>query len=150
MPAKPRFWPVVARGARRRCPHCGEGPLFKGWFTMFDACPVCRLVYERNHGDTWFFWILSDRIPIGAGIVLLYFGFRATTWLSAAIFLLAMVVPLIWSMPYRKGIAIALAYLSRVYLPDPSDELPRTWTASRPASPPPRSAPTDPAASRSD
>jgi uncharacterized protein (DUF983 family) len=120
----PEFWTVVRRGLRKKCPHCGQGDLFRGWFKLKDQCDVCHLVYERNYGDTWFFWILSDRIPIAFGIVLVYFGFRTTHWLTAGAFLLAMVVPLVWSMPYRQGVAIALSYLSRVYLPDPSDELP--------------------------
>ena len=35
-----------------------------------------------------------------------------------------MVVPLVATMPQRQGAAIALNYLSRVYFPDPSDEIP--------------------------
>jgi hypothetical protein len=39
-------------------------------------------------------------------------------------FFLAMIVPLVVTMEYRQGVAIALNYLSRLHLPDPSDELP--------------------------
>lgn len=108
----------------RRCPHCGEGALFVGWFTMHDRCAVCDLVYQRNQGDTWFFWVLGDRIPIGIGIVLLYFGFRPQGWTAAATFLFALVVPLVATMPHRQGLSIALLYFSRVHLRDPGDELP--------------------------
>lgn len=87
-------------------------------------CSVCGLVYQRNPGDTWLFWIIGDRIPIAVGIVALYFGFRATDWPTLLAFFLAMVVPLVATMPHRFGVAIALNYLSRIYLRDPSDELP--------------------------
>jgi hypothetical protein len=85
---------------------------------------VCGLVYLRNPGDTWGFWIIGDRIPIALGIIVLYFGFRATQWWVLTGFFLAMIVPLVVTMEYRQGVAIALNYLSRLHLPDPSDELP--------------------------
>jgi len=122
---RPTVSTVLRRGLRKRCPHCGEGPLFTDrWFTLRDRCNVCGLVYLRNPGDTWGFWIIGDRIPIALGIIVLYFGFRATQWWVLTGFFLAMIVPLVVTMEYRQGVAIALNYLSRLHLPDPSDELP--------------------------
>ena len=120
----PAFWTVVGRGIRKRCPHCGHGRLFSRWTTLLDQCPDCGLVYLRNQGDTWFFWVVTDRIPILAGIAALYLGFRAAGPLQLAAFFLAMAVPLVATMPNRQGIAIGLSYLSRIHFRDPSDELP--------------------------
>ena len=61
---------ALRRGLRRRCPHCGLGPLFTGWAHHIERCPACGLVYERNPGDTWAFTILGDRLPVAAIIVL--------------------------------------------------------------------------------
>ncbi len=102
----------------------GEGQLFRKWFTLYECCRVCGLVYVRNQGDLWGFWIIGDRIPVAFGVIVLYFGFRATEWWILASFFAAMVVPLIATMEYRQGVAVALNYLSRIYLPDPSDEMP--------------------------
>jgi len=66
---------ALLRGLRRMCPHCGLGPLFKGWGGAIDRCPRCGLVYERNPGDTWAFTIVGDRLPMAAAIV--YFGVGA-------------------------------------------------------------------------
>ena len=33
-----------------RCPRCRRGRLFRGLITMEEVCPVCGLVYEREHG----------------------------------------------------------------------------------------------------
>lgn len=115
---------VLRRGLRRRCPHCGKGPLFRKWFTLYEQCHVCGLVYLRNPGDIWGFWIIGDRIPIAIGIVILYFGFQTTEWWVLVTFFAAMVVPLIATMEHRQGVAVALNYLSRIHLPDPSDEIP--------------------------
>lgn len=45
-----RAWTLIARGLRQRCPICGKGKLFRRWFTMYDACPNCHFVYEREEG----------------------------------------------------------------------------------------------------
>ena len=121
---QPGFRTTVCRGFRRRCPHCGRGALFARWITAHRACAHCGLVYLRNQGDIWFFLIVMDRIPILLGIAAIFFGFRITGWLTGVAFFLALAGPLVATMPQRQGVAIALNYLSRVYLRDPSDELP--------------------------
>ncbi len=96
---------------------------------MFDRCGHCGLVFLRNPVDVWLFWIIGDRFPLAVGIAVIYLGFRVTDWVTGTAFFLAMVVPLIGTMPHRQGVALALNYLSRVHLPDPSDELPPPATA---------------------
>lgn len=41
---------LLLRGLRLRCPRCGQGKLFRGWFSMHERCPQCRLKYERAPG----------------------------------------------------------------------------------------------------
>ena len=124
---------VLRRGWRRRCPRCGEGPLFRRWIKAYERCPVCKVIYLRNYGDIWIWVIFTDRIPIFAGIVAVYFGFQSTNWMIAAGFFVAMFVPLFGTMRERQGLAIALDYLWRIYMPDPSDEIHdgREWVINR-------------------
>lgn len=74
---------------------------------------MCGLVYEPRPGDTWGFWILMDRVFLLAAMVLLYFGFRPENKFVQLGFLLAVAVPLVWTMPHRQGIATALDYFIR-------------------------------------
>ena len=104
VPSKPRVRTVLWRGVRRRCPHCGQGPLFSRWITFHPRCANCGLVFLRNQGDTWLYWIVLDRIPIGAGIVAIYFGFRITGFVSGMLFFLAIAGPLFATMPQRQGV----------------------------------------------
>jgi len=114
---------VLRRGLRRRCPRCGEGPLFRRGIEFLARCPVCDLQYQRNNGDTWIFVIFTDRVPILIGIIAVYFGFRATGWTMAALFFTMMAVPLLATIRERQGLALALDYLSRLWFPDePSAE----------------------------
>ena len=114
---------ILRRGLRKRCPHCGEGRLFSGWSER-ERCSVCGLVFVRNPGDTWFFTIVGDRLPIGAIIVLIYFGVVRSRPVLGVTLLAVVVALLFWSTPNRWGVGIALHYLSRVYWPDPADPIP--------------------------
>jgi uncharacterized protein (DUF983 family) len=114
---------ALLRGLRKRCPHCGEGRLFSGW-SLLDHCSTCGLVFARSPGDTWAFIILGDRLPIGAMIVVVYFGVvRTYPALGMALEALLLVL-LVWTFPNRWGASIALHYLSRAYWPDPDDPIP--------------------------
>lgn len=44
-------WPAVARGWRRKCPHCGSGPLLKGYLSVTPTCPVCREELHHHRAD---------------------------------------------------------------------------------------------------
>jgi uncharacterized protein (DUF983 family) len=116
---------VLSRGVRRRCPHCGRGPVFVRWMTMHETCEVCGLLYLRNQGDTWLHWIVMDKIPLAIGLILvLFFGVHTLSWQAGLLFFGSLAVPLVVTMPQRQGLAIALNYLSRVHFRDPSDEIP--------------------------
>jgi uncharacterized protein (DUF983 family) len=114
---------VILRGLRRRCPRCGEGPLFRRWIEAYDRCPACGVLYLRNYGDIWMWVLLTDRVPIFLGIVALYFGFRSYNWATVAGFALALAIPIIGTMRERQGLAFALDYLWRISLRDPTDEI---------------------------
>ncbi len=41
---------LFMRGLRQRCPVCGKGKIFKGFFKTYERCPVCQFVFEREPG----------------------------------------------------------------------------------------------------
>ena len=114
---------ALRRGWRKRCPHCGEGPLFSGW-SQLERCSICGLVFTRNPGDTWAFIIVGDRLPIGALIVLIYFGVVRSHPVLGLTMVAVLLVLLVWTTPNRWGASISLHYLSRVFWPDPADPIP--------------------------
>ncbi len=63
---------ILTRGARLRCPRCGEGLLFAGFFSMHTQCSHCALTFEREQG---YF--------VGA----IYVNYAATTLIAIAGFL---------------------------------------------------------------
>lgn len=114
---------ALRRGLRKRCPHCGEGPLFSGW-AQLERCTVCGLIFTRNPGDTWAFTIIGDRLPIGAIVLLIYFGVVRSYPVLGLTLLAILAGMVVWTARNRWGAGIALHYLSRVYWPDPADPVP--------------------------
>lgn len=56
----------ISRAVRLRCPQCGVGRLFKGWFTMHEGCGHCGLSYAREPG----FYLGSIYLNYGATVIL--------------------------------------------------------------------------------
>jgi uncharacterized protein (DUF983 family) len=98
--------------------------MFQRGLRLLDRCQACGLRYLHAQGDTWFFWLLGNRFPIAIGIVAVYFGFHVDSVVEGVGFVIALLIPLLLSMRPRQGIAVALAYLARFHMPDPSDEMP--------------------------
>lgn len=44
---------LIRRGLKRKCPNCGTGGIFDGWFKLKDLCPTCSYPFEREEG----YWV---------------------------------------------------------------------------------------------
>jgi uncharacterized protein (DUF983 family) len=67
------FWTLLKRILLVRCPRCGKGKLFRRWFTMYEQCPVCHLIYEREEGfytGAWAINLIISELLVAAFIVL--------------------------------------------------------------------------------
>lgn len=56
---------AFGRGALLRCPACGTGLLFRGWFRMHDACRACGHSFRREPG----FYLGSIYINYGVTVI---------------------------------------------------------------------------------
>ncbi|MEO7966553.1 MAG: hypothetical protein ABIT38_21855 [Gemmatimonadaceae bacterium] len=51
MPKPSRFFVLISRALRAKCPHCGRGPVLVNWFKLRAACGNCGLSLERGEQD---------------------------------------------------------------------------------------------------
>jgi uncharacterized protein (DUF983 family) len=116
---------VLARGLRKKCPNCAKGALFHGWNRLNERCPVCNFKYLENEGDLWGYLLIVDRalflLPI---IVLLYF--RLSNPNSAWFYIISglLIFLLIYTLPHRNGMNLALDYYFRRKWGDLSNQTP--------------------------
>jgi uncharacterized protein (DUF983 family) len=59
---------ALGRGLLRRCPRCGRGGLFSGFFTLRARCPTCGLRFEREEG----YWVGAMIVNL-AGTMIAFF-----------------------------------------------------------------------------
>jgi uncharacterized protein (DUF983 family) len=50
-PPKRDFWAAMLRGARGRCPNCGEGKLFRAFLKTADHCSACGQEFHHHRAD---------------------------------------------------------------------------------------------------
>jgi uncharacterized protein (DUF983 family) len=75
MPERIGFFRRIGRSLRLRCPRCGRGKLFAGWFTMHEKCAECGLDIRREPG----FYLGS-----------IYFNYGLTAFILTAVYIGAM------------------------------------------------------------
>jgi uncharacterized protein (DUF983 family) len=102
-----RFWTILLRSTRLRCPVCGQGKLFVDWLRMRQHCPQCGVQFERESGfflgSIYFNYGLTALIVAVAYPVLLfgeYVSERRLVWLALAFVVL---FPL-WFFRYARSL----------------------------------------------
>lgn len=105
---------MLWRGARKRCPQCGEGRIYEGWVKLHEHCPHCGLKLLADQGDLWAYLVALDRalfiFPI---IVMIYF--RLTLDDPFWFYLVGSVIGLlfVFTLPHRNGMSLGVDYLLR-------------------------------------
>lgn len=113
---RPGLLACLARGARRRCPVCGRGRIFRSFLSLRRACPECRWVVEREPGTvTGSMYLVAIFTQILA--VLLWLALQLTDWSvgrQLAVALPLLVAVSLASLPVSKGLWVGVEYYTDV------------------------------------
>lgn len=110
-----RLGPLLRRGLRKRCPHCGEGAVLDERERLRHHCEHCGYEFERRGGDLFFFLYVGAGAITFVFIVVMYtFRIWSYGWEVRLPYLLLGIGTMIGLMSRRMGVAVALDYLSRV------------------------------------
>jgi uncharacterized protein (DUF983 family) len=104
---------MLWRGLRKKCPVCGGGRLFTGWFTMKDDCPTCGLHFEREEGFFLGAFVINIAVTEGAMLVALIAGVGLTlpdppTLLLAVLGLVSAVLVPLFTYPFSRTVWSAI------------------------------------------
>ena len=71
-----RFRVLAGRALTRRCPYCGAGGIFSGWFSLRERCPDCGVSFEREEGYFLGAYalnlIVAEIVGLGAALYLIF------------------------------------------------------------------------------
>ena len=105
---------VLVRGAKMRCPRCSQDSLYQRCNVFKSHYKACGYGFEEREGNCWFFLYSTTAALTGLFIILILL-WRPDDVLFGRIVLGVSSVGLIaLSLPPRKGIALALEYLSEI------------------------------------
>jgi uncharacterized protein (DUF983 family) len=110
---------VLLRGLRRRCPRCGIGDLFGSWYGLRRSCGDCGLDYVKLAHDTWALIYVSTAALTGVVIIGVVFLRPFNVVVGRFVLALAAATLIVASLPFRKGVAIALNYFIETRHPPP-------------------------------
>lgn len=108
----PPLGTVILRALSRRCPNCGQGPLFSGYLKQVDSCANCHEPYGHIRCDDaapWLTILLVGHIVVPLA-VMFDARFAWQTWLSMIIWpgltlLLSLVL-----LPFAKAVFLAVIW----------------------------------------
>lgn len=109
--------PALLRGARRRCPRCGEGRAFSGFLSLREACPHCGQSLSGHRADDAPAW--ATMLVVGHLMVPIIFAARTiegwpdwahmTVWPSLALAFSLLLLPRV------KGVVVAYQWAHRMH-----------------------------------
>ena len=99
-------------GLRGKCPHCGEGALFKDGLGIRDACEVCRFdLSAADPGDGAQVFVILIMGAVSALLGFIVVGtFAWPMWAVATTLFTFIIVGSIWMLRVFKATLIALQF----------------------------------------
>jgi uncharacterized protein (DUF983 family) len=106
----------LRRGARGRCPRCGEGRLFRAYLKPAATCGGCGEAYGDMRTDDAAPWltILVVGHIVGPLIVVSERSFQPPLLVQLAIFVPATLLLTLWLLPRAKGALLGLMWALRL------------------------------------
>lgn len=108
---------AMLRGARRRCPACGEGHLFSGYLTVKDRCESCGedLHHHRaDDGPAYLTLLLVSHIGASA-MLAVFIAWRPSPATLLAIFGIGAIVMTLALLPVIKGGFVGFQWARRMH-----------------------------------
>jgi uncharacterized protein (DUF983 family) len=102
----------MRRGAMCRCPNCGEGRLYEGFFKPSAHCEVCRennRIYPSDDLPPYLTVFILGHIVVGL-YLWLDFSFALPEWLQLSTWLPATALLSLALLPVMKGVSIGICW----------------------------------------
>lgn len=124
--AKPHrpLMPAMLRGARGRCPACGEAALFDGYLTVRHSCSACGEEFHHHRADDAppYFTILIVGHIIVSLVLAVEVAFVPPLWLHAALWIPLTIASSLVLLRPIKGAIVGLQWALYMHGFDPDAE----------------------------
>jgi uncharacterized protein (DUF983 family) len=108
---------AMLRGARLRCPSCGEGPLYRSYLKVADTCSSCGEALHHQRADdapAYFTITIVGHIVVG-GVLILERAYAPDTWVHMVLWLPLTLLLSMALLPVIKGALVGLQWAFRMH-----------------------------------
>ena len=109
----PAGWiPALLRGAKGKCPRCGEAALFRKWLKPVERCGYCKQDWSVQQADDFpaYIGILVVGHLLAPVVIAMIGTFHLSAWLTLAILVPVAVAMLLAMLQPTKGAVIAFLW----------------------------------------
>jgi uncharacterized protein (DUF983 family) len=112
------IWPPVEpirAGLAGRCPRCGEGRLFSGFFSVGERCGACGLDYsyaDAGDGPAVFVILIIGFIVVGLALWL-EVSYSPPLWVHFLLWIPLVLVLTLTALRLIKGVLLTLQYRNK-------------------------------------
>ena len=114
---------AVWNGMKLRCPHCGEGHLFRSYLKVADTCDACGEELSHHRADDfppYLSIVIVGHVIIGLMLHLEMAYENIAPWVYLATMLPAAIILPLTMLPSIKGAVVGLQWANRMHGFDPS------------------------------
>ncbi|MEE9588292.1 MAG: DUF983 domain-containing protein [Hyphomicrobiaceae bacterium] len=116
-------WASLVRGARMRCPNCGQARLFVRFLKVANQCPNCDEELHHHRADdapSYFVILIVGHLIVGL-VVLVEATYHPPYWVHIALWLPLTLALTLVTLPPVKGALVALQWALGMHGFDPTD-----------------------------
>lgn len=108
--ANPGLATLLSRGFMRKCPRCGEAPVFQGYLRLVDNCAHCGLALGEMRADDFppYATILVVGHIVVPGALMVEKYFHPSIPVQLGIWLPVTLALSLWFLPRLKGAIVGL------------------------------------------
>ncbi len=109
--------PALAKGWKRKCPSCGDGPLLRSYLKVHDTCAVCReeLHHHRADDGPAYLTILVVGHLMAFAMHIAFVQFRPDPLIMFTLFSVGCVALSLYLLPRFKGMVVAWQWAKRMH-----------------------------------
>lgn len=107
----------MLRGARQRCPACGQGALFGKYLKVRDACPACAEELHHHRADDappYFTMLITGHIVVGL-VLAVETAYSPPLWVHAVVWPAMIMALSLWLLPRIKGALVGAQWALRMH-----------------------------------
>ena len=108
---------AMLRGAKQRCPACGQGALYKSFLKVADECPNCREELHHQRADdlpAYVTMFIVGHIVVGL-VMVVESHYAPELWVHALIWPALLLALSLFLLPRIKGAAVGLQWALRMH-----------------------------------